>query len=304
MNDQFKGPDSWDRYLDAIENTTPPMRALGITDYYSTETYHQVMEAKRAGRLAGCDLIFPNIEMRLSLGTVKGKWVNIHLLVSPEDPNHVDEATRFLRHLTFKAYDDTYSCIRDDLIRLGQRVDPKLTDATAALRCGCEQFKVTFDNLRTVYRESAWAQENILVAVAGSETDGTSGVRDGADATLRKEVEKFAHIILASSAAQREFWLGLRALSPDEIRARYGNLKPCIHGSDAHELNCVGAPDGNRYTWIKGVPAFDTLRQACIDPAGRAYVGEEPPLHATPSQVIAACGDQGCSMGGDVGSRT
>ena len=288
MNDQFKGPDSWDRYLDAIENTTPPMRALGITDYYSTETYHRVMEAKRAGRLAGCDLIFPNIEMRLALGTVKGKWVNIHLLVSPEDPNHVDDATRFLRQLTFKAYDDTYSCIRDDLIRLGQRVDPKLTDPAAALRCGCEQFKVTFDNLRTAYRESAWAQENILVAVAGSETDGTSGVRDGPDATLRKEVEKFAHIILASSAAQREFWLGLRALSPDEIRARYGNLKPCIHGSDAHALNCVGAPDDNRYTWIKGVPAFDTLRQACVEPAGRSYVGEEPPLHATPSQVIAA----------------
>jgi hypothetical protein len=288
LNDQFKGPDSWDRYLDTIEKTAPPICALGITDYYSTETYQRVIDAKSAGRLAGCHLIFPNIEMRLALGTVKGRWVNVHLLVSPDRPNHLDEATRFLRRLTFKAHDDTYSCSKDDLIRLGQRVDPKQTDPAAALRCGCEQFKVTFDDLRAAYRESAWAQENMLIAVAGSETDGTSGVRDGADATLRQEVEKFAHIILASSAAQREFWLGLRALSPDKIRARYGNLKPCIHGSDAHALNSIGAPDGNRYTWIKGVPAFDTLRQACIDPAGRAYVGQQPPLRATPSQVIAA----------------
>jgi hypothetical protein len=201
LNDQYKGPDSWEQYLDALEKSTPPIHAVGITDYYSTETYQRVMKAKRAGRLAGCDLIFPNIEMRLALGTVKGRFVNVHLLVSPEDPNHIDEAVRFLLRLTFKAYDDTFSCNKDDLTRLGRRVDPKLTDPTAALRCGCEQFKVTFDDLRTAYRESAWAQENILIAVAGSETDGTSGVRDGGDATLRQEVEKFAHIILASSTA-------------------------------------------------------------------------------------------------------
>ena len=30
------------------------------------------------------------------IGTVKGKWVNIHLLVSPEDPHHLTELNRFL----------------------------------------------------------------------------------------------------------------------------------------------------------------------------------------------------------------
>jgi putative AbiEii toxin of type IV toxin-antitoxin system len=287
LNDQFKGVDKWDRYLEALENATPSIRALGLTDYYSTDTYERVVEAKRNGRLAGCELIFPNIEMRLALGTVKGKWVNIHLLVSPDDPNYLDELKRFLARLTFKAHGDTYSCSKDDLIRLGQRVDPKLKDHGAALRCGSEQFKVAFEELRQAYRESVWAKENILVAVAGSETDGTSGVRESADTTLRQEVEKFAHIIFASSAAQRDFWLGRGSLSEDEIRKRYGNLKPCMHGSDAHEARTVGVPDGDRFSWIKGIPAFDTLRQACIDPAGRAFVGEEPPVRATPSQVIA-----------------
>ena len=50
------------------------IRALGVTDYYSTDTYQQVVEAKRNGRLPSCDVIFPNIEMRLGVGTVKGKW--------------------------------------------------------------------------------------------------------------------------------------------------------------------------------------------------------------------------------------
>jgi hypothetical protein len=287
LNDQFKGPDSWEEYLTALEAATPLIRALGVTDYYSTEIYERVVDEMRLGRLAGCDLIFPNIEMRLGIGTVKGRWVNLHLLVSPEDPNHIVELKRFLARLTFKAHRDTYCCNKDDLIRLGKRYNPALDDPTAALQCGSEQFKVSFDELREVYAESSWAKQNILIAVAGSETDGTSGVRDGADATLRQEVEKFAHIVFASSAAQRDFWLGRRSLSEEEIRKRYGNLKPCMHGSDAHEQRTVGVPDGDRYSWIKGAPAFDTLRQACIDPAGRAFVGEQPPISATPSQVIA-----------------
>ena len=41
------------------------------------------------------------------------------------------------------------------------------------------------------------------------------------------------------------------------------------------------------FSWIKGGLVFDSLRQACLDPRGRAYVGAEPPLSATPSQVIS-----------------
>jgi hypothetical protein len=208
LNDQFKGVDSWEGYLNALETAKPAIRAVGVTDYYTTESYERVCEAKRSGRLPSCDLIFPNIEMRLGIGTVKGKWVNVHLLASSDDPDHVTELKRFLTRLTFTAYDDSFRCDRDDLIRLGKRFDPKLVDPVAALRRGAEQFKVSFDQLRRAYSEIAWAQKYVLIAVAGSEADGTSGVRDAADATLRQEVEKFAHVIFASSPAQREFWLG------------------------------------------------------------------------------------------------
>jgi hypothetical protein len=190
--------------------------------------------------------------------------------------------------LTFSAYDDCFSCNKGDLIRLGKRCDPTLSDESGALERGSEQFKVSFDELKLAYKRSDWAQKNILVAVAGSETDGSGGIRDAADATLRQEVEKFAHIIFASSSAQREFWLGRRSTSEDELRARYGGLKPCMHGSDAHEEQMVGVPYGERYSWVKGTLHFDTLRQACIDPGGRAYVGPESPASAAPSQVIAS----------------
>jgi hypothetical protein len=112
-------------------------------------------------------------------------------------------------------------------------------------------------------------------------------VREAADQAIRREIESFADVIFASSQAQREFWLGQRDLDPREIRARYGGLKPCLHGSDAHKLEDVATPFGDRFSWIKGGLEFDSLRQACIDPRGRAHVGAEPPTSATPSQVIA-----------------
>ena len=123
--------------------------------------------------------------------------------------------------------------------------------------------------------------------MAGGATDGTAGVREAADQTIRREIEGFAHVIFAGSVAQREFWLGQRDLSPDEIRARYGGLKPCLHGSDAHKIDDVASPFGDRFSWIKGGLEFDALRQACIDPEGRAYVGDQPPRSAMPSQVIS-----------------
>ena len=288
LNDQFRGADAWERYLAALEGRLPAIRALGTTDYYCLDTYERVCAEKVKGRLPDCDLIFPNIELRLKLGTVRGAWVNLHLLVSPDGADHVEEAKRFLGRLTFDAYDDSFACRADDLVRLGQRADPSITDRTAALRHGTEQFKVSFDELKEIYRSSAWARENILIAVAGGAGDGSSGVRDGADTTLRQEVERFAHIVFASSPAQRDFWLGQKSLTADEIRTRYDGLKPCLHGSDGHSVETAGIPDGDRFTWIKGAVIFDALRQACIDPAGRAYIGDAPPISALPNQVIAA----------------
>jgi hypothetical protein len=287
LNNQFSGEDPWGEYLTTLEASDPPIRAVAVTDYYLTNTYEDVVAEKGKGRLPDVDLIFPNVELRLLVGTMKGRWVNVHLLVDPTDPEHLVQLHRFLGRLRFRAHGDTFACTRDDLIRLGKAADTSTTDDGAALRHGAGQFKVSFDQLREEFDKFDWARENILVAVAGGQTDGTSGVRDAADTTLRQEMEKFADVIFASSVAQREFWLGLRDIAPEQLRARYRGLKPCLHGSDGHDIPSTAKPDGDRFSWVKGALKFDTLRQACIDPAGRAYVGEKPPIRATPTQVIS-----------------
>jgi AAA domain, putative AbiEii toxin, Type IV TA system len=286
LNDQFGGGNPWGTYLTALETITPKIEAVGVTDYYVTDTYEEVVRQKDTGRLPDMKLIFPNIEVRLDVAARSG-FVNLHLLVSPEDPNHLAEIQRILTRLQFHAHNDRFDCTRGDLIRLGKRADSTITNDRAALVHGATQFKVNFDQLRKVLSESDWAKKNILIGVAGNEGDGTSGVRQAADATVRQEIEGFSHVIFASSVAQREFWLGQRSVTVEELRARYNGCKPCLHGSDAHDQASVGKPAGDRFSWIKGALTFDALRQACIDPGDRAFVGPEPPHQALPSQVIS-----------------
>lgn len=286
FNDQFQGPDAWEKYLTSLEAATPKIEAIAVTDYYVTDTYEKVLRYhNEENRLPDVSLIFPNIEMRLSVAAKSG-FVNIHLLVSPEYKNHLIEIRRFLSQLHFSAKKDRFSCTRDDLIRLGQKFNPDLIDERAALEHGAKQFKVDFEQLRTLWKENDWAKDNILIAVAGGSGDGTSGVNQASDQAVRQEIERFAHIIFSSSEAQRKFWLGIGGHNEVHIREHYGSLKPCLHGSDAHRNEDVAAPFGDRFSWIKGELKFDALRQACIDPAGRVYIGSEVPKTATPSQVV------------------
>jgi energy-coupling factor transporter ATP-binding protein EcfA2 len=287
MNNQF-GPDAWDDYLTQIEQSEPRIEALGITDYCSIDEYEKALDFQIAGRLPQVGLIFPNIELRLPTATKSDHPVNVHLLVSPEDPNHVDEIRRFLRTLKFSSGRESFVCDRADLVRLGQAHDPNIREETSALAAGTNLFKVTLENLKQSLEGSAWAQNNIIIGVAAGTTDGTSGVRDagGSLEAVRVEIERIAHVIFASSPAQRTFWIGRGALNAEEIIKRYDGLKPCINGSDAHKLADVGRPDGNRRTWVKGDATFESLRQACLEPKERVLVAEQPPKGALDYRVI------------------
>lgn len=284
FNDNFRG--DWDGYLKALEESSPQISAIAVTDYYLLDTYKQLVEHKQSGRLPNCELLFPNVEIRFDVGTAKS-WINAHLLVCPDEPNHLDELERFLASLSFKAFDDEFRCTPSDLRRLGKKAKPEIVDDRAALRHGAERFKVSFQELRDKYKHSQWAQDNLIIAVAAKQNDGTGALQDGADEVLRQEIERLAHVIFASNPNQREFWLGRKGLSASSLVERYNGLKPCLHGSDAHQTSKAGAPDEKRYSWLKGSPTFDTLRQACIDPGGRAFIGEEPPPYGNSSEVIA-----------------
>ena len=51
LNDQYRDSDAWEQFLGRLEASDPPLRALGITDYYSVDTYKAFTEKKRMIKL-------------------------------------------------------------------------------------------------------------------------------------------------------------------------------------------------------------------------------------------------------------
>lgn len=287
FNDGFPpGDEGWEAYLVAIEAAAPAVQALGITDYFGVGAYEEFL-VRAQGRLPSVDLVFPNIELRLNTGTGKSA-INLHLLVSPHDPDHVPLIKQFLKGLTFVS-GTTLHCDPDDLRALGRQHKPNLRDPKALLAEGANQFKVDFEQLRTAWKRNAWVQDNVLVAVAASSNDGMAGLgRDASFATLRAEIESFAHFMFTATPSQRAFWLGQTdRISRAELDARYNGRKACIHGCDAHQLDRVLEPAEDRRCWIKGDATFESLRQAALEPEDRVFIGPAPPEHGLPSQIIA-----------------
>jgi ABC-type lipoprotein export system ATPase subunit len=287
LANQYKGAHPWDDFVSLIEAASPPIEALGITDYWNIHGYSQLLELKQQGRLPNVGLIFPNVELRLDIRTAKSAGINLHLLFSPEDPKHIAEIERFLSRLEFTYLRQPYPCTRAGLAQLGRAFDNTITDEGAALRAGANQFKVSFAELQKRWHEDPWAQANGLIAVSGSSNDGTAGLgQDDSFRATREEVEGFAHIVFASQPSQRDFWLGRGLITREELEQKRGGLKPCLHGSDAHTQGRIGIVYDDRYTWIKGDLTFESLRQACIEPENRAIVSARPPTGALPSNVI------------------
>lgn len=288
LNDQYSGTNPWEAFLARIEASDPPIEALGITDYFGVEPYERVQELKRQGRLPNVGLVFPNVELRLNIETNKGSALNLHLLFSPDDPDHIDRIKRFLLEFEFQYLGENFRCQRDDFIRLGRAHKPEQTDPEAARAIGANQFKVSLDQLRAALQKHEWVKHNMLIAVAGGQKDGTSGLRDANDswAAQRKNIEKLANIVFSSNPKQIAFWLGQGSLSVADLEEQYNGRKPCLHGSDAHGLDAVGVPAQQRNCWIKGDLSFESLRQVCLEPEERVVITPEPPRGGLQSHTI------------------
>ena len=191
LNDLYTGEDPWGDFLTKVENSDPPIRVLGITDYCGIDSYVETIGHRNSGRLSNVGLIFPNVEFRLSIETKKGSAINIHLLFSPEAVDHVERIRHFLDGLSFPYLGEVFRCNRADLTRLGRVHNAQIINEVAAYSEGVKQFKISLDSLRDAWKKSQWAQDNCLIAVAGSSGDGTAGLQgDGGQwEATRKNIE-------------------------------------------------------------------------------------------------------------------
>lgn len=275
----------WNKFVEEIEKQSD-VKAIGITDYLSIEGYKKVLEYKKVGRLSNIDLVIPNIEFRITPQTEKSKGINIHLLVSPDLENHIQIIEESLSRLTIKVNDQPLGCCRSSFITIGKKRDKNSSDE-AAYREGVNQYKVDFSSFQEWFKQERVLQENSLIAVSNSTSDGVSGLqKDSGFAETRDQIYRFTDIIFSARPKDREYFLGKDVDSPDIICEKYRAIKPCLHGSDAHSFEKLFEPDEKRYCWIKADLTFEGLKQTVIEPESRVFIGEKIPSDSFPSHII------------------
>ncbi|USN47040.1 MAG: AAA family ATPase [Pseudobdellovibrionaceae bacterium] len=267
--------EKWNSYLDALEEIEG-VSVLGITDYFSIEGYKRLVVDKSSGRLRNIDLILPNVELRLDLSTQQDRPVNLHLIFSPKIISDLEN--RFFSRLIFKYRGQDYSSVKRDLVNLGKTFSNNDSiSEEEALRKGMEQFKVSKDQLIKLIEGDKLLRDNSFVVIADRSGDGASGLRDNSLMAVREELYRFSDAIFSSTPSTCKYFLGEGTDAEDIVRQKYGSLKPCIHGSDAHSPSKICKPDNDRFTWIKADSTFEGLRQIIFEPKDRVYIGNHNP---------------------------
>lgn len=274
-NDHYGNSDEvWERYIDALEKSD--VTVFGITDYFSISNYIKVQEYQKQGRLKG-KFLLPNVEMRIYPVTDKSKLINIHAIFDPF-LDVADIEREFFRQLQFTYNDASYSCIDNDLAKLGRIVEnnPNLAD-DVAIKKGIDAFAVSYEALKKVI-DKAFFKGHVIIALSNGSKDGVTSIlnQEGNMQPLRKEITRMSDIILSGNPGDVEYFSGAKT-SVEEVVSTYGSLKPCIIGSDAHSLDKVGVFPNDRITWIKADPTFEGLKQILFEPKERVRISDAMP---------------------------
>lgn len=278
MNNLFVGAteqEKWEKYITALE-ALGEYGALGITDYLSISGYMRVREFRSQGRLGNIGEVFPNVELRILPVTAHEKAINLHVIASP---TIADELSELLFANLEVIYDgNPYKCTRDGLISLGRAHSKNASlPPDGAYIVGVEQFKVDYSKVMACFRKSKKLRQSALIALSNSSNDGSSGIQHSGLEAVRTELYRESQIILSGNPKDREYFLGSGTDSPDAIRTKFGGLKPCVHGCDAHSLEKIGKPDLDRHTWIKADTTFEGLKQILFEPESRVHIGPSMP---------------------------
>lgn len=274
-NDHYGNSDEvWERYIDALEKSD--VTVFGITDYFSISNYIKVKEYQKQDRLKG-KFLLPNVEMRIYPVTDKSKLINIHAIFDPF-LDVADIEREFFRQLQFTYHDASYSCIDNDLAKLGRIVEnnPNLAD-DVAIKKGIDAFAVSYEALKKVI-DKAFFKGHVIIALSNGSKDGVTGIlnQEGNMQPLRKEITRMSDIILSGNPGDVDYFSGAKT-SVEEVVSTYGSLKPCIIGSDAHSLDKVGVFPNDRITWIKADPTFEGLKQILFEPKERVRITDAMP---------------------------
>jgi predicted ATP-dependent endonuclease of OLD family len=304
LSNQF--PKDWDEYVKAlfkaaIENE---IAVLGITDYFTIEGYKKLCEdylsneAKLKALFSDDEIsqikaitILPNIEFRLK--TIVGKSrVNYHVIFS-DQVSSVDIEENFLHELEFVSDAGPFEAsnkrklTHHNIEELGRLVKSQQTTFTESdFTVGCTTAAIDHNQITEVLSKHKDIFGGKYVIAVPVDEDLAKISWSGQDHMVRKAFYQEANLFFATNPNTIDFGLGRKHQTKEEYLNEFKTFKPCVIGSDAHELQSLcKMPNGNN-CWIKAIPTFEGLKQILYEPEERVKIQQTKPDEKNLYQVI------------------
>lgn len=254
---------------------------IGVNDYFSVAGYKEVTrrlgdpgEAAQGNaayrdaleRLRSKTLL-PVVECRMTNVVIgkkgTGQRINFHLIFDPSVA--IDDIETFIKNLKVK----------------DQSIGVRYADAKFLLN----DCAVDFNTVRKELRDNTTFKDKVLIWIPYDEYGGIDDINPETDKLFKENLVWHADILGSSNKKQADFFLWKDQRFPeDSYKQWFGKRKPCIKGSDSHNVNDdVGrlkdheSKPTDKHCWIKADPTFGGLRQIINEPEARVYIGRLPP---------------------------
>jgi ABC-type lipoprotein export system ATPase subunit len=254
---------------------------VGINDYFSVSGYREILrrladpaaasEGNKAYREALEKLrsktLLPVVECRMTNVLMNkkgaGQRINFHLIFDPDV--HPENIETFLKNQKVNQ----------------SSIGSRYSDSKFLLN----DVSVDFNTTTQALRSDGAFKDRFLIWLPYDEYGGIDGINPSTDKLFKENLICNADALGSSNRKQSDFFLWKDdAFTEDEYRAWFGRRKPCLKGSDSHNVNDeIGKlKDHNslpmdKYCWIKADPTFSGLRQIIIEPEDRVFIGRLPP---------------------------
>lgn len=222
------------------------LEVIGLTNYFNFSDDDFTLKAELEKKNV---TVFLNLELRLSYQNKEDECCDIHIIFDSSVSK--TEIQNFLTHLTVNV-------IGTDKIATSLNTKNDFDKAN-----------VEFEDLLKVLKQEALGLEGRFLIGFLSRGKG-----NGRTSTNYEKLARKSHFLIHSSdraanlVADRKFWL------------EYG--KPLMQSSDSHKL----ADIGSKFTWVKGDPTFEAMRQTLFEPDERVTIQDTKPEQKPPYQVI------------------
>jgi hypothetical protein len=316
----------WDIYVKNLFTIliSKQISAVGITDYFNIDGYKKLSveylqnESKLTSLFSQEEiraikqiLVLPNIEFRSDI-FVGPDSVNFHVIFSETVPIR-DIEEKFLHEIDFvyqgepQAEDKRRKLKETNLRELGAQLKKEHAEFKASdLVTGMMNAVVDHKQVSKILsdKESIFGGKYLFGVMADEDLSQIGW--NSRDHLTRKVLVQKSDLLFSSNRATRQWALGQPPYreGPQKFCAEFKTLKPCIHGSDAHEFPFIGHPCAKRgirshscstnatecelrFCWIKADPTFEGLKQILYEPEDRVAIGPSDPTPLKSTQCLA-----------------